>query len=140
MADPARPNPDAQTYQEWVSVFETGTDFEADMVRDRLDDNGLAAVVLTQRDHAFNLNVGDLSAVHVMVRPEDAAQAREILADVSLTDEELESAAMNADPLAPDAHNAPNEAMLDSGLDALRLSPPDEREDDGDEPPSATRP
>jgi hypothetical protein len=137
MADPARPNPDAQTYQEWVSVFETGTDFEADMVRDRLDDNGIAAVVLTQRDHAFNLNVGDLSAVHVMVRPEDAAEAREILADVSLTDEELESAAMSADPMAPDAHSAPNEAMLDSGLDALRLSPPDEREEREDPPPPA---
>jgi len=129
MADAPRQDP--RTYQDWVSVFETGTDFEADIVRDRLDDNGIAAVVLTQRDHAFNLNVGDLSAVYVMVRPEDSDEARSILAEAPLTDEELESAAMSADPQAPDAHNAPNEAMLDSGLDALRLSPPDEREEQG---------
>ena len=59
-------------YQNWVTIFTSGTDYEADLVRDRLDDRGIPAVVLTQRDHAFNLTVGDLAAVRVMVPPDGA--------------------------------------------------------------------
>lgn len=105
---------DSRTYEDWISVFETGTDYEADIVRDRLDDAGLAAVVLTQRDHAFNLNVGDLAAVHVMVPPDAVEDAREILESEPFTDEELNEAALNADPKAPPAHSDREEAILDS--------------------------
>lgn len=126
---PQHDDPDARksrTYEEWVSVFECSTDFEGDLVRDRLDEAGLAAVVLTQRDHSFNLNVGDLSPVHVMVRPEDEAAAREILAEAPLSDEELERAAMEADISAPDAHDPTSEARLDSGIEEISLDVPDE--------------
>lgn len=105
------------TYESWVSVFETGTDFEADIVRDRLDDGGIPAVVLTQRDHAFNLNVGDLSTVRVMVPPDRAQDAEELLGGEPLSDVELDEAAMNADPDAPPAHDSREEARLDSGVD-----------------------
>lgn len=40
----------------WVVVFESGTDYESNIVRDRLDDAGIPAVVDTKRDHAFFLN------------------------------------------------------------------------------------
>ncbi len=113
---------DSPRYQNWISVYEANTDYEADLVRDRLDDAGIAAVVLTQRDHAFNLNVGDMAAVHVMVQPAQEAAAREVLAEAPFTDQELEEAAMNADPRAPDAHDAEREALLDSGPDTLRFS------------------
>jgi hypothetical protein len=119
-----------RTYEGWVSVFECSTDFEADLVRDRLDEEDIAAVVLTQRDHSFNLNVGDLSPVHVMVRPEDEAAAHELLEREPLTDEELEKAALEADVLAPDAHDPVSEARLDSGIDEISLDVPDEDEDD----------
>ena len=105
---------DSRTYEDWISVFEAGTDYEADIVRDRLDDAGMTAVVLTQRDHAFNLNVGDLAAVHVMVPPDQVEEARELLDSKPFTDEELDEAAMNADPDAAPAHSDREEAMLDS--------------------------
>jgi hypothetical protein len=105
---------DSRTYEDWVSIFETGTDYEADLVRDRLDDAGMTAVVLTQRDHAFNLNVGDLAAVHVMVPPETVEEARELLESEPFSDEELDEAAMNADPDAEAAHTDREEAVLDS--------------------------
>ena len=105
---------ESRTYEDWISVFETGTDYEADLVRDRLDDAGLTAVVLTQRDHAFNLNVGDLAAVHVMVPPRDVDDARDVLESEPFSDEELNEAAMSADPDAPPAHSDREEAILDS--------------------------
>ncbi len=119
----------ARTYEGWVSIFECSTDFEADLVRDRLDEEGLGAVVLTQRDHAFNLNVGDLAPVHVMVRPEEEEQAREILAQAPLSDAELEEAAMSADVMAPDAHTPSDEAALDSGIEEISFDVPDDSDD-----------
>lgn len=119
---------DPRTYQDWIAVFNTSTDFEADLVRDRLDAAGIAAVVLTQRDHAFNLNVGDLAPVRVMVKPDDRDAAREVIEQQPFTDEELAEAAMNADPDSEDAHTADEEGMLDSGPDAIRFSAPDDDE------------
>ena len=119
---------DVARYEGWVSAFSSSTDFEADLVRDRLDEAGVSAVVLTQRDHSFNLNVGDLSPVHVMVPPDHAERAAEVLAEEPPTDEELEDAAMNADVMAPDAHDPISEARLDSGIDEISLDVPDDEE------------
>lgn len=125
-SEPARA---ARTYEGWISVFECSTDFEADLVRDRLDEDGLSAVVLTQRDHAFNLNVGDLAPVHVMVKPGDEARARALLAEAPLSDAELEAAAMAADVSAPDAYSQSDEARLDSGIEEISLDVPDDEEE-----------
>lgn len=114
---------------DWVSVFRTSTDYEADLVRDRLDDSGIPAVVLTQRDHAFNLNVGDLAAVHVMVPPGRADDAVALLEE-TLDDDELEEAALGADPEAPPAHTPDEDSKLDSGHEHMDLGPPDEDEDE----------
>mgnify|MGYP006275215521 CR=1 FL=1 len=118
-------------YENWIPIFSSGTDYEADIVRDRLDDSGIPAVVLTQRDHAFNLNVSDLAEVNVLVPPDHAEAAREILEE-KLTDAELEEAALAADPNAPDAHTPDDEARLDSGYDRTDLSVPDEDDDNDD--------
>ena len=115
----------ARTYEGWVSVFECSTDFEADLVRDRLDEEGVAAVVLTQRDHSFNLNVGDLAPVHVMVRPEEEAEARAMLSQAPISDADLEAAALEADVMAPDAYSPSTEAALDSGIEEISLDVPD---------------
>lgn len=116
-------------YEEWVSVFRTGTDYEADMVRDRLDDGGIPAVVLTKRDHAFNLNVGDLAIVHVYVPPGRADEAVSMLEE-KLSDEDLEEAALGADPDAPPAHSPDNETRLDSGHERMDFDVPDEDEEE----------
>lgn len=118
------------TYENWVVVFKTGTDYEGDLVRDRLDDAGIAAVVLTQRDHAFNLTVGDLAPVNVLVPPDQVEGARSVLDSEPFSDAELNDAAMNADPNAPPAHDARREAMLDSGSESISFSTPDDEEDD----------
>ena len=114
-----------EKYEDWIVVFTTGTDYEADLVRDRLDDAGLKAVVLTQRDHAFNLNVGDLSSVHVLTPPEEASKAYSILRE-NVTDKELEDAALAARPDTAPAHTDRGEAQLDSGIESIDLGAPEE--------------
>lgn len=118
-------------HEDWVSVFRTSTDYEADLVRDRLDDSGIPAVVLTQRDHAFNLTVGDLASVHVMVPPQQAEEAVSLL-EQHLSEEELEEAALGADPEAPPANTPEEDSKLDSGHEHMDLGPPSEEEEDDD--------
>ena len=89
---------DGKSVDGWITVFTTGTDYEADLVCDRLEDAGIEAVVLAHRDHAFNLNVGKLSTVRVLVPPQNEHAARELLAQAPLSDEELERAALRASP------------------------------------------
>ena len=121
-------NMNNNAYEDWVVVFQSGTDYEADIVRDRLDDAGISAIVLTQRDHAFNLNVGDLSDVNVLVPPAQATEARALLESEPFSDDELSRAAMSADPNAPPAHDERREAMLDSGSESISFSTPDDEE------------
>jgi hypothetical protein len=51
---------------------------------------------------------------------------------VPFTDDELTEAAMSA-VSSPDAHDEKEEAMLDSGAEAINLSVPEEEEDDDEE-------
>lgn len=119
-------------YQDWVVVFQSGTDYEADIVRDRLDDAGMSAVILTKRDHAFNLNVGDLADVNVLVPPDQVNDALAVLQSKPFNDEELNEAAMSADPNAPPAHDARREAMLDSGSESIGFSAPEDEDEEED--------
>ena len=110
----------------WVSVFKTSTDYEADMVRDRLDSAGINAATFTQRDHALNLTVGALAKVYVMVPPESAEEAMAVLREV-VSDEELEEAWKGSimDPDRP-----AEEEPLDSGIERIRFADPAEPSDD----------
>ncbi len=115
-----------QNYEGWVPAFTASTDYEADFVRDRFGDAGIPAVVLTQRDHTFNLNVGELAQVRVLVPPDRFAEAVALLNVPALSDAELDEAAMAASPVAPDAYSPESEAALDSGMDQISFGVPDD--------------
>ena len=121
---------DERIYEGWIVVFKSGKDYEADLVRDRLDDAGIPAVVLNQRDHAFNLTHGDLAQVRVLTLPEHVEAAAKVIGAPPLSDEELEGAALKAIP-SQDPIDIQREALLDSGNEQITLSvPPPEDEED----------
>ncbi len=96
----------------WVGVWQTGIDYEADLVRDRLDDAGVEAVIMRKKDRSFPVTQGSMSPIHVMVPNAREAEARAILAALPPSDEELTAAALAADPEhAP----APGEAVAGDG-------------------------
>lgn len=126
------------TADDWTVVFSSATDYEADLLRDRLAAAGFDALVNTQRDHAFNLTVGELAQAHVLVRANQADEARALLAEAPVSDAELEAQALAADPLLPDADTPQNEARTDSGAETISFDVPgDEASDAGDAPRGA---
>lgn len=113
------------TREGWETVFQSSTDYEADMVRDRLASAGIPAAVFTQRDHSFNVTVGDLAKVYVLVPAEFRAEAEALLLERPLTDEELESAAeASHEPSGED--DSGMEQLLDSGIERIRFSAPED--------------
>lgn len=59
----------------WISVFETEQLYQAEMVKDILQENGIEAVVLNQKDSSYNT----FGEIKVMVRQEEKTQAEEII-------------------------------------------------------------
>ncbi len=124
MNDPGKPT------IRWVSAFESGTDYEADMVRDRLDDSNIPALVFTQRDHTFNVNVGNLAPVYVMVPVERLEEALALIEREDLSASELEDAALGADPNAPAKLEEDVDSLLDSSIERIRFVGPETPEND----------
>ena len=91
-------NPD----ETWEPVYTTGIDYDAELVCDRLRDAGIPAVVMNKRDHAISVNLGDLARIKVMVPASRLDDARALLAREAVSPEELEAAALAADPFGPD--------------------------------------
>lgn len=96
----------------WIGVWQTGIDYEADLVRDRLDDAGVEAVIMRKKDRSFSLTHGSMSPIHVLVPSDQEERARAVLEAEPVSDDELTAAALAADP-----ERAPGPDSSDSGND-----------------------
>jgi putative signal transducing protein/double zinc ribbon protein len=68
--------------QEYIVVYRTSTDYEAEMLRANLIGAGIDAVVFNQHDHVYFVNLGALAVVTVMVRKKDEERAVEIIKSI----------------------------------------------------------
>ena len=82
----------------WLSVFDSGTDYECEMVKNRLLDAGIHAVIMTKKDSAFNLSNGSMSRIYVLVSPEMEGSAQSLLSTDAFSTEELTAAALASNP------------------------------------------
>lgn len=69
-------DPDPSDIENWVCVFESGTEYEAEMAINYLSNLEIPANKLSKRDSAYNLNVGDMALVYVYVPREYASRAK----------------------------------------------------------------
>lgn len=82
----------------WTIVFVSGTDYESELVRARLDDASIPVVLMNKRDHAFCLTHGMLARVAVLVPDAFVAQATKCLETPPISQEELTAIALGNDP------------------------------------------
>ena len=87
-----------QVDKTWRTVYVTGVDYEANLTASRLRSEGIEAVVMTKRDSAFSLSVGDLAKIFVLVPPHEEVRAKQILLTQPFSDSELGEIAEAADP------------------------------------------
>lgn len=63
----------------WAQVYTTSDTFEADLIRENLQAEGVDAAVLSQKDQSFNVDLGDLSPVRILVPAYDYLEAMRLL-------------------------------------------------------------
>ncbi|MBM2840319.1 MAG: hypothetical protein HW412_847 [Bacteroidetes bacterium] len=75
---------------DWVKVYTTGTEYEAEMIAANLESAGIPARVYVQNDQMFVTTFGDLAVTKVMVPAEAADEAKHYIASLPLQESEDE--------------------------------------------------
>ncbi|NGP89633.1 putative signal transducing protein [Fodinibius halophilus] len=78
---------DPNEIENWACVMEAGTEYKVEMAKDHLADQDIPANILSKRDSALSLNIGDTALVYLYVPNEYEEEAREILAETALNNE-----------------------------------------------------
>jgi hypothetical protein len=65
--------------ENWECVYETGTPYEAEMMKNSLQNMEIPCQILSKRDSPFNVNIGDLALIYLYVPVEFADQARDMV-------------------------------------------------------------
>lgn len=70
------PGSDSKEYNEkdWVVVYTTNDEYEAEMIKDNLESSGIPATILSQKDRNFPAP-GDFSLIKLMVKKEFESDA-----------------------------------------------------------------
>lgn len=74
--------PKSNDIKNWVCVMERGTDYEIELARTFLASLKIPSNILSKRDRAYSLNIGETSMVYLYVPTEFEKKAREVLSDL----------------------------------------------------------
>lgn len=83
MFDGPKPN----EIENWVCVMERGTQYEIEFAKNYLANLEIPSNILSKRDSAFSLNIGDTAIVYLYVPKEFEDQAREALQEMDMPDD-----------------------------------------------------
>ncbi|TNE74409.1 hypothetical protein EP331_01945 [bacterium] len=72
-------DPNPNQISGWSCVYSTGSDVDAAMVKNYLESCDLDVQILSKRDSAYSLNVGDMAQIFLYVPAENEKEAREVL-------------------------------------------------------------
>lgn len=86
MFDGPKPN----EIEDWVCVFERGTEYEVESAKNYLSNMEIPSQILSKRDSAFSLNVGETALVYLYVPKDFEQQAREALEEMEPEDSNRE--------------------------------------------------
>ena len=69
-------------HEDWTTIYSTDAMYEAEMIKANLDGAEIESVILSQKDKSFP-GSGDLSIIKLLVKKEDADDAKKIIADIN---------------------------------------------------------
>ncbi|MBO6795052.1 MAG: DUF2007 domain-containing protein [Balneolaceae bacterium] len=81
-------HPKPNDIENWVCVLESGTEYEVDMAQNYLKNLKIPSNILSKRDTAYSLQIGEMSSIYLYVPVEFEKKARQALEE--LDDAEFE--------------------------------------------------
>ncbi|MEX0771013.1 MAG: hypothetical protein WD035_09790 [Balneolaceae bacterium] len=76
--------PEPGDIENWVCILERGTEYEVAMAKNYLSNLKIPSNILSKRDSAYSLNIGETSMVYLYVPKEFEKKARAALADLEM--------------------------------------------------------
>ena len=80
-------NTDPNQIENWTCIMERGTEYEVEIAKNYLSDMDIPANILSKRDSAISVNVGEMAHVYLYVPNEYAEEARNALEELELPDD-----------------------------------------------------
>lgn len=74
----------------WVCVLERGTEYEVELAKNYLSNLKIPSNILSKRDSAYSLNIGEMSMVYLYVPKEFEQKARKALADLNEQEDDFD--------------------------------------------------
>ncbi|MFV1883358.1 MAG: hypothetical protein ACMZ7B_02565 [Balneola sp.] len=87
MFDLPKPN----DIENWVCVLEGSTDYEVDLARNYLSNLKIPSNILSKRDSAYSLIIGEMALIYLYVPVEFESKARNALAELEASNPEFNS-------------------------------------------------
>lgn len=81
------PSPD--NVENWVCVYESNQEYEAQLIKNYLSDKRIPSNILSKRDSAYNLNVGDMAIVYLYVPVEFEEKARQAIKEIQESGDDI---------------------------------------------------
>lgn len=81
-------DPKPNDIDNWVCVMEGSTDYEIEFAQNYLSNLEIPSNILSKRDSAYSLNVGEMALVYLYVPKEYEEEARGALEEIELPGEE----------------------------------------------------
>jgi len=69
-------------HQDWIAVYSTDFLYKAEMIKSNLSGAEIEAIILSQKDSSYPVS-GDLSVIKLMVKKEDADDAKKLIEDIN---------------------------------------------------------
>jgi hypothetical protein len=64
--------------KDWIKIFHTGDLYRAELVKKVIEENGIKAVIMNQKDSSY-LTFGE---IEVLVKPEDVERAKKLIKEL----------------------------------------------------------
>ncbi|MBO6525392.1 MAG: hypothetical protein JJ971_16300 [Balneolaceae bacterium] len=84
-------HPKPNDIDNWVCVLEGSTDYEVDMAKNYLSNLKIPSNILSKRDSAYSLVVGEMALIYLYVPVEFEKKARKALAELEASNPEFNS-------------------------------------------------
>ncbi|MCG8373033.1 MAG: DUF2007 domain-containing protein [Balneolales bacterium] len=82
-------HPKPNDIENWVCVYETGVEYEIEMVRNYFSNLKIPSNILSKRDTAYSLYIGDMALIYLYVPKEFEKKARLALQELENSNTEL---------------------------------------------------
>ena len=76
-------HPKPNDIENWVCVLESGTDYEINLARNYLANLKIPSNILSKRDSAYSINVGEMALIYLYVPREFEKQALQALEEMN---------------------------------------------------------